>query len=307
MTQREKSDMSANGIIGDGSSKLRSHRRSTSAPDVPFGFGILPNVEAKGSLTDDLEGDLGDGGPNMQVDRKTALNFEGGFIGTVDAHSTLPNGVAHIPSPDGYRPHMAHPGQFAYGPIAIASQPMYLPGPTTLGPGMPMHPLFRPIMPTRPPSPKRFKNGTSRDDTYGDQSHKNSGGSGKYRCGRCGQVKLNHVCAFEVTTACRHVAAQTDPDGVVQREEEEPMITVQLRDEWGLVPEQPPASHSLPSMDAQQYSVERVLSPRQSSVTTDKAHTGSVPADKPRKGSSSTSQGKDSDDSTDSDEMAEEL
>ena len=140
-------------------------------------------------------------------------------------------------------------------------------------------------------------------------------------------MKLNHVCAFEVTTACRHVAAQTDPDGVVQREEEEPMITVQLRDEWGLVPvsstpfqgsmfsqqlifdsqEQPPASHSLPSMDAQQYSVERVLSPRQSSVTTDKAHTGSVPADKPRKGSSSTSQGKDSDDSTDSDEMAEEL
>lgn len=311
---QDKSDISTNDTVGDGSSKLRSHRRSISAPDpAPFGSGIQSNVQANVSPTVHLDVDFEnhqDTGSVMKGESKAALNFERGFVGSFDAQMTPPNGVAHPSSPDGYRAPMAHPGQFAYGPVAMASQPMYLPGPTTLGPGMPIHPLFRPIMPTRPPSPKRFKNGPSRNDTFGDSSqNKNGGGSGKYRCGRCGQVKLNHVCAFEVTTACRHVAAQTDPDGVVQRKMEEPMKTVQLRDDWGLVPECPPTFNTLPSMDAKQYSVERVISPRQSSTPADKAqkaeHKGSIPADKPRKGSNSTSQTKDSDESTDSDDMVD--
>mmetsp|Transcript_45289 Transcript_45289/g.124614 ORF Transcript_45289/g.124614 Transcript_45289/m.124614 type:complete len:191 (-) Transcript_45289:986-1558(-) len=31
---------------------------------------------------------------------------------------------------------------------------------------------------------------------------------GKYRCGRCGKFKVNHVCTFVVDTACRNISIQ---------------------------------------------------------------------------------------------------
>merc|ERR1719240_433355 len=46
------------------------------------------------------------------------------------------------------------------------------------------------------------------DDDLGARGNLNRG---KYRCGRCGQYKVNHQCPFVVDRSSRTVSAQADP------------------------------------------------------------------------------------------------
>ena len=53
---------------------------------------------------------------------------------------------------------------------------------------------------------------------------------GRYRCGRCGKFKVNHVCSFVVETACRSVDVQADPTVPVIKTGRERTINVR---KWG--------------------------------------------------------------------------
>uniref|UniRef100_A0A7S2WKI8 Uncharacterized protein n=1 Tax=Rhizochromulina marina TaxID=1034831 RepID=A0A7S2WKI8_9STRA len=77
---------------------------------------------------------------------------------------------------------------------------------------------------------------------------------GKYRCGRCGQFKVNHVCPFIVDTACRHISVQADPMALVTGER---TLTVQRKAEWGSA-----VNEESPATDVQQYTKEYTLEPR---------------------------------------------
>ena len=48
------------------------------------------------------------------------------------------------------------------------------------------------------------------EDEAAQEGGQEGGQEGKYRCGRCGQLKVNHVCTFVVDTACRNISIQTD-------------------------------------------------------------------------------------------------
>lgn len=61
---------------------------------------------------------------------------------------------------------------------------------------------------------------------------------GKYRCGRCGKFKVNHVCSFITDAPCRSISIQADPvEGLMQVWPEERFITV---GKWGVDRPVPP-------------------------------------------------------------------
>ena len=60
-----------------------------------------------------------------------------------------------------------------------------------------------------------FKGEFDDDDELGDDgTGRGNLNRGKYRCGRCGQYKVNHQCPFIIDRSCRTVGAQARPRAV---------------------------------------------------------------------------------------------
>eukprot|EP00614_Pseudopedinella_elastica_P013962 CAMPEP_0172586330 /NCGR_PEP_ID=MMETSP1068-20121228/5707_1 /TAXON_ID=35684 /ORGANISM="Pseudopedinella elastica, Strain CCMP716" /LENGTH=727 /DNA_ID=CAMNT_0013381091 /DNA_START=78 /DNA_END=2261 /DNA_ORIENTATION=- len=84
--------------------------------------------------------------------------------------------------------------------------------------------------------------GKSDDDSDSEENR------GKYRCGRCGKYKVNHVCAFIADAACRDVGIQADPTAVWAAKNLR-IVTVRSRGyglKLGLAPKPPPPTPAPP-------------------------------------------------------------
>lgn len=93
-----------------------------------------------------------------------------------------------------------------------------------------------------------------KDDSTGVKGGDDDEHRGKYRCGRCGQFKVNHVCPFVVDTACRSLGIQVDPADIFSGER-----TILLRTDHPWMDKNMDDHGESPSDDTEQYSEEHVI------------------------------------------------
>lgn len=112
----------------------------------------------------------------------------------------------------------------------------------------------------REPSPARSASSEpstgSSTRTGGKKKHSSS--RGKYRCGRCGQPKVNHVCPYvDATTR----SASTQVEMGVSEIHAEKVITVKNTSEWGKAHHTAPLAYSAPPTPTGMNSYEMGMPP----------------------------------------------